>query len=294
MNFQKITIEDTPNYINHLNKCMQIVSEASPTIMIIGEDRNVRAYASGYCWQRVRRNTETIWLPPLGDWDISNWQEICTANIPPGTVFKYVPEYLMNIWAVQLAEHIDFQPTPDDDDYVYYVDRQDEAQGKDYRHIRSKRNNFINNNNYTIHELTPTVFPKLLELQDKFMQASQGTAKDNEELIYDNQFFRAMLKHWEELTNVQGIYVTIDDQFGGFFVWEELDKFNSMGLFCKTDSRYSNLSVFLYTEIYRILKESGLSIFNNMSDAGLPNLRYSKQCFNPLVKLKKYSVVWNG
>ena len=273
---------------------MQIISDSSPTIILSGCEINERAYQDGFCWQKGYRNNQEIWLPPLGDWDVNNWHQILTNNVPQGTLFNYVPEYLLNVWVTQVPKYIDFTYTRNDNDYIYYVDRQVTAGGKSYAEMRNNRNNFIKNHDFAVQPITAEMLPQLLATQDKFMQNSIRTARHNRELSAEDQAFRKALDWWNQIPSIHGIYVTINGEIAGFSIWEELDTVNAIGLFTKSDCAYKTLPTFLCTEVYSMLKNKGTSIINTMSDVGLENLRKSKARQNPLVMIRKYSVIWNG
>lgn len=294
LNFQKITITDTQHYVKHLGLCMQIISDSSPTIILSGCEIQQRAYQDGFCWQKGHRGPQEIWLPPIGDWDVNNWQQILIRNVPKGTIFNYVPEYLLNVWVTQVPKYIDFTYARNDSDYIYYVDRQVKAGGKAYAEMRNNRNSFIKHHDFAVQPITIDVVPQLLATQDKFMQNSIRTTRYNRELLAEDKAFRTALGLWDQIPYMQGIYVTINGQIAGFSIWEELDHMHAIGLFTKSDYTHKTLPTFLCTEVYSVLKAKGISIINTMSDVGLENLRKSKARQNPLVMIRKYSVIWNG
>lgn len=295
INFQDFDVTDNERYLDYLCRCIQIPSNASPMLTLAAKEKNnvQRAYVDNLCWQKFSFGDMEFWGVPLGDWDEIDWKKVFAAHVPKGTVFNFVPEYLLKIWQRELGEAIEIEEDRDFWDYILYLDRMESLSGKKLKGIRQGRNSFEKNYNYTIEEIKPEIFNELWRFQIGVEKDLQERV-DNVELAQDdNDNFLYALEHWDELKNLYGFVVRVKGKIVAYCLDEQIDETHSIAPFAKADYNFTGANQFAYWYDAKINLERGILTENIMDDVGEENLRFFKEHLSPLVMLKKYNVVYN-
>ena len=293
--FKTFDFDDNERYVDYLHRCIQIPSNASPLLLLANRDKNnvQRAYAENLCWQKFSADDMEIWGAPVGDWDEIDWKKVFKAHVPAGTIFNFVPEYLLKIWQRELGDAIEIDDDRDMWDYILYLDRMEKLEGKKFKRIRNAKNSFEKNYSYTIEDITPEIFNELWQFHvsaEKNLQSrvdSVDTAQD------DSDQFLFAIEHWNELKNLFGFVIRVDGKIVAYVLDEIIDETHSIGLFAKADYKFDGVNQFAYWYDAKISLERGLLTQNLMDDVGEENLRYFKEHLCPLVMLKKYIVTYN-
>ena len=293
--FKNFDFDDNERYMDHLSRCIQISSNASPLLLLAGREKNkiLRGYAEDLCWHKFSADDMEIWGPPVGDWDEIDWKKVFAKHVPAGTVFNFVPEYLLKIWQRELGDAIEIDEDRDMWDYILYLDRMEKLSGKKMKRIRNDRNSFEKNFNYTVEEITPKIFNELWLFHVGAEKNLQDRV-DNVELAKDDsdQFLFAM-EHWNELKNLFGFVIRVDGQIVAYSVDEIIDETHSIGLFAKGDYKFDGVNYFAYWYDAKVNLERGIVTENLMDDVGEENLRFFKEHLCPLVMLKKFIVTYS-
>ncbi len=295
INFQDFDVTDNERYLDYLCRCIQIPSNVSPTLTLAAKEKNnvQRAYVDNLCWQKFSFGDMEFWAVPLGDWDGIDWKKVFAAHVPKGTVFNFVPEYLIKIWQRELGEAIEVEENRDYWDYILYLDRMENLSGKKFKSIRNAKNAFEKKYNYTIEELKPEIFNELWQ----FHIGAENDLKervDNVEFAEDdNDNFLYALEHWDELKNLYGFVVRVDGKIVAYCLNEQIDETHSIAPFAKADYNFTGANQFAYWYEAKLNLERGILTENIMDDVGEENLRFFKEHLSPLVMLKKYNVVYN-
>lgn len=292
--FKDFGIEDNEHYLEYLKRCIQIPSNASPMLVLAAKEKYdvQRAYVDNLCWQKFSTGDIEFWGAPVGDWDEIDWKKVFAAHVPAGTVFNFVPEYLLNIWQREIGEAIEIEEDRDYWDYILYLDRMEKLEGKKLKSIRQGRNSFEKKYNYTIEELKPEIFDELRAFQIG-AEGNLQSRVDNVELAQDdNDNFLYALEHWDELKNLFGFVVRVDGQIVAYCLDEQIDETHSIAPFAKADYNFVGANQFAYWYDAKINLERGILTENIMDDVGEENLRFFKEHLYPLVMLKKYNVTY--
>ncbi len=293
--FKNFDFDDNERYMDHLSRCIQISSNASPLLLLAGREKNkiLRGYAEDLCWHKFSADDMEIWGPPVGDWDEIDWKKVFAKHVPAGTVFNFVPEYLLKIWQRELGDAIEIDEDRDMWDYILYLDRMEKLSGKKMKRIRNDRNSFEKNFNYTVEEITPKIFNELWLFHVGAEKNLQDRV-DNVELAKDDsdQFLFA-IEHWNELKNLFGFVIRVDGQIVAYSVDEIIDETHSIGLFAKGDYKFDGVNYFAYWYDAKVNLERGIVTENLMDDVGEENLRFFKEHLCPLVMLKKFIVTYS-
>ena len=293
--FKNFDFDDNERYMDYLSRCIQISSNASPLLLLAGREKNkiLRGYAEDLCWHKFSADDMEIWGPPVGDWDEIDWKKVFAKRVPAGTVFNFVPEYLLKIWQRELGDAIEIDEDRDMWDYILYLDHMEKLSGKKMKRIRNDRNSFEKNFNYTVEEITPKIFNDLWLFHVGAEKNLQDRV-DNVELAKDDsdQFLFA-IEHWNELKNLFGFVIRVDGQIVAYSVDEIIDETHSIGLFAKGDYKFDGVNYFAYWYDAKVNLERGIVTENLMDDVGEENLRFFKEHLCPLVMLKKFIVTYS-
>ena len=294
IDFQDFGFEDNERYSEYLKRCIQIPANASPMMVLAAKKKYVvrRAYVDNLCWQKFSVGDAEFWGAPVGDWDEINWQKVFAKNVPAGTVFDLVPEYLVKLWQRELGSAIEIKDDRDYWDYILYLDHMENLSGKKFKSIRNAKNSFEKKYNYEVEEITPKIFDELRAFQIGAEKDLQDRVENTEFAQNDNSDFLFALEHWDELKNLFGFVVRVDGQIVAYSIDELIDEAHSIGLFAKADYDFKGINQFVYWHDAKINQERGVLTQNIMDDVGEENLRYFKEHLNPLVMLKKFSVTY--
>ena len=293
--FKNFDFDDNERYLEYLHRCIQIPSNASPLTLLAGKDANniQRAYAENLCWHKFTVDDMDILGAPLGDWDEIDWKKVFKAHVPAGTVFNFVPEYLLKIWQRELGDTIEVDEDRDMWDYILYLERMENLSGKKLKSIRNARNSFEKNYNYTIEEITPKIFNELKAFHVGAEKNLQSRVENVELAQADGDAFLFAMENWDKFKNLLGFVIRVDGQIVAYCLDEIIDEAHSIGLFAKADYKFDGVNQFAYWYDAKISLERGLVTQNLMDDVGEENLRFFKEHLCPLVMLKKYVVTYS-
>ena len=292
--FKEFGFEDNKRYLEYLTRCIQIPSNASPMMVLAAREKyDVRRdYVDNLCWQKFSVGDTEFWGAPVGDWDEINWQKVFAQHVPAGTVFNLVPEYLLKIWQRELGAAIELEEDRDYWDYILYLERMKNLEGKKLKSFRNAINSFEKNYDYTVEEITPKIFDELRAFQTGAEENLKSRA-DNVDFVQDDdsQFLFA-LEHWDELKNLFGFVVRVDGKIIAYCLDEQIDETHSIAPFAKADYNFKGANQFAYWYDAKINLERGILTQNLMDDVGEENLRFFKEHLCPLVMLKKFVVTY--
>jgi len=294
IDFQDFDYTDNERYLNYLSRCIQIPSNASPMMVLAAKEKHdvKRAYVDNLCWQKFSMGDIDIWAAPAGDWDEIDWKKVFAAHVPKGTIFNFVPEYLLKIWQREFGASIEIEEDRDYWDYILYIDRMENLSGKKLKSFRNAKNAFEKKYNYEVEEITPKIFDELRAFQAKSEEDLQERVDNVEFAQDDNDNFLYALEHWDELKNLFGFVIRVDGQIVAYSLDEQIDETHSIAPFAKSDYNFTGVNQFAYWYDAKINLERGILTENIMDDVGEENLRFFKEHLYPLVMLKKYNVTY--
>ncbi len=294
--FKDFGMEDNVRYLEYLKRCIQIPSNASPMMVLAAKEKYDvrRAYVDNLCWHKFSIGDTEFFGAPVGDWDEINWQKVFAEHVPAGTVFNLVPEYLLKIWQRELGSAIEIEEDRDYWDYILYLDRMKNLEGKKLKSIRQGRNSFEKKYNYTVEEISPKIFDELRAFQSGAEENLQSRAENIDFAQDDDSNFLFALEHWNELKNLYGFVVRVEGKIVAYCLDEQIDETHSISPFAKADYNFVGANQFAYWYDAKINLERGILTQNIMDDVGEENLRFFKEHLYPLVMLKKFVVTYTG
>lgn len=294
IDFQNFDITDNERYKKYLSLCIQIPSNLSPFFVVSSRDefKFRRGYADNLCWHEFIWDGVKYWAPPAGDWDEINWHNVFAAHVPARTIFYSVPEYLVNLWQRELGLSIEVEENRDEWDYILHLDRMEKLSGSKLETFRQERDAFEKNYDYTVEEITPEIFDEMREFQTATEENLQQRVEKLEIAKSKNEQFYFALEHWDELKNLFGFVVRVDGKIVAYSIDEQIDEAHSVGLFAKANYDFKGINQFNFWYDAKINLERGILTENIMDDVGEEHLRFFKEHLNPLVMLKKFTVVY--
>lgn len=285
--FRDFSFDENYRYLNFLKMCIQIPSILSPQALFSYKEQFQfqRGYAADLCWHKGIVDGAEYWIAPVGDWDEINWGKVFLENVPAGTVFIYVPEYLANLWQRQLGAAVELEEDRDNWDYILYLDKMEKLKGQDLNSVRLGRDSFEKNYSYEIEEITPKIFDELREFQ--------AYVEEIDDAADDSKSFNFALEHWDDFKDLFGFVVRVEGKIVAYALNEQIDETYSIELFSRSNYKYKGVNQFVYWYDAKMNLERGILTQNIMADIGEENLRFFKENLSPLVMLKKFIVKYN-
>ena len=303
--FKGFDFDDTARYSEYLGKSIQIPSDLSPLKIfalrvITEEDDNMdilRGYEADLCWHKVLVGDSEYWAAPMGDWDAVDWRDVFEKNVPAGTTFRLVPEYLANLWKKKLGGAVTITEDRDSWDYILSMDRLKDPESGTLELFRRYRNVFQENYEYTIEEFSPDVFDELREFQTETEEDIESSISDSEAANFFENGLLFVLDSWdafpEAFKSLYGFLIKVDDECVAYVINERIDASNVIGTFYGAKSEYEGINEFAYWLDAKRNSERGILTVNIMNDIGEPHLRDFKENLSPLVMLRKYTVTYD-
>ena len=303
--FTGFDFDDTARYSEYLGKCIQIPSDLSPlkifALRVITEENDnmdiLRGYEADLCWHKVLFGDSEYWAAPMGDWDAVDWRDVFEKNVPAGTTFRLVPEYLANLWKKKLGGAVTITEDRDSWDYILSMDRLKDPESGTLEQFRRYRNVFQENYEYTIEEFSPDVFDELREFQTETEEDIENRISDSEAANFFENGLLFVLDSWdafpEAFKSLYGFLIKVDDECVAYVINERIDASNVIGTFYGAKSEYEGINEFAYWLDAKRNSERGILTVNIMNDIGEPHLRDFKENLSPLVMLRKYTVTYD-
>lgn len=187
------SIEENDKYLEKLNQCHQIISDLGGMV-ILGYGYK-QFYSDDLYWHRDVSDGK--WLPPAGDWDNVDWLEVMDRNVPDGTRFACVPEYLLKLWQECIPDRIEITESRDQWDYILYTDRIDKMKGGKLKKFRQDVNRFQKNYpEALVIPLKEEDIPELLAFHEEAEKELLERVENADEAKKEDEAIRRILKYW--------------------------------------------------------------------------------------------------
>lgn len=199
----------------------------------------------------------------------------------PETVIKADPTLFKNF---EVIEDID------NHDYIISIPKIKEMKGKHYLTKRRLVRIFKQNNPYwNVRKLdlsSPQTQQDILNLFSVWEQEKHKSHSDTEhELIAIRRLLRDA-----HMLDLLGFGVFVTEKLCAFAISQPVHNGHMVGLFSKSNPTYKGIGEVLHYHFSQYLHDLGYKYHNFAQDLGFPNLRRSKELWQPIKKLKKYIV----
>jgi hypothetical protein len=187
---------------------------------------------------------------------------------------------------IELGYDISHEEDRDASEYIYSVESMSSFSGKALHSKRNHFNNFVRYNQYTIKHIEDSK-EECLALALKWYEESD----QSDTLRHELTGIRSLLEH-QEIFNVVGISVFVDDVCQGFSLLEVLNEKVILNHIEKADRRISGLYAFIARTSMEYFG-SGIKYTNREQDMGIPGLRKSKESYMPEFLEEKFVVTFH-
>ena len=295
MEFRKPSSDEYQEYTRNYRQCMQLCAESSFLALWSYEEETQleRAYSHDLYWHRANWRDRRLWMPPIGEWDRQDWEDVLTEVAPPGTLFGFVPEILANRWWNSFPDRLAIEEMRDEWDYIYHVDQQVILEGQAFSSMRHSCRKFMTSYPYEYSDISAEDIPTIIAFQHQWMKWNEEAGKFNDELLAEHRTVLKVLEHWPELHDVRGAKLTVNGAIVSYIIVEELDDYIISGHILKGNYNFKGV----YQAMQHLLYKNRLaqySILNAWGDGGCDGLRQAKLNLNPIGYIKKYLVTWKG
>ncbi len=289
MKFEAITLDKQEIYLEYLKKSGFEASDYS-FINLWGWKNEYSlswAFTDKLVWIKQSVPCETCWAP-VGDWGNIKWGSVLNKYFPEGSKFIRVPETLKNIWSSIPGPKFEFKDIRDHWDYLYSVKELIDLKGKPFHKKKNLLNQFKKKYNYRFEPLTISNIPEALAMQEDW--CALRDCESEKTLLSEHNVIARVLDRWNELENIFGGALYVEDEMVAFTVAEKMNEDTMVIHFEKGLVEFKGI----YQAINRIFlsHKSNFKTVNREQDLGDPGLRKAKLSYNPTGYVKKYQAVF--
>lgn len=256
----------------------------------------------------------------LYSWNTDGSAEICLLN---GNLVVKLPDYITNnpilslIGEDRISESLDIltkQPheikllpefviknleskhgslaaihDPDNDDYIYDLDKVSNLAGADFKKKRNKLNAFMQlyGDKLSFQETQYHSPDKIDRLKICFEEWAANREKESDDTDNERLAIERLLSQSQFLT-LKCYEAWIGETMVGFSINELLPNSYSICHFQKALLNHINVEIYINVMVARALINEGCVLVNWEQDLGIAGLKQSKESYKPLKKLKKY------
>ena len=202
-----------------------------------------------------------------------------------------VPEVVVS--AIQDPSRYHIAEDRDNFDYIYSLRHLSELAGGEYKKKRNKVNVFVKDHeNFELAVQTKTRLDQQTIDDLKALDRHWATLNDRDEgdILAERKALDRLLDNFSEFNAVL-VEVRVDRELKAFSINEVIDDNYILCHFEKAlRVHHENIYAFLAAEVAKELKYTGCRWVNWEQDLGLPGLRRSKESYQPVRMLKKYTI----
>jgi uncharacterized protein len=206
--------------------------------------------------------------------------------------YCFVPETFIANDLVELEKFFTILEQPEFEDYIYLAEDLAKLKGNKYAKQRNLihqfRKAYINGGRVRIETINKTNITECIEFLFEWCEQRSCDLDNDESLTCEKDATVNALTDLDIMES-KGILIRVDNEVKAFGISSYLTKDMGVLNFEKADSKIKGLYQFLDNECaLRLFK--GFKYVNKESDMNLPNLAQSKNSYNPVMKLKSYSL----
>ncbi|MFH0802868.1 MAG: phosphatidylglycerol lysyltransferase domain-containing protein [bacterium] len=227
-------------------------------------------------------------LPPQGVSNPLEAVEACFGFLRAGKktpVLERVGEDLL-LQAPVIRERFEVLEDQDNDDYVYEVQQLVDLKGKKFHDKRNRLNQFRKNYAYRYLPLTQELVEACLTFEHEWCE--EKNCDEDEGLYHEKCAVLEMLRNFENLSAGGGL-IEIDGVVVALTLGEVL---NEDTFVIHVEKAKGSLEGIYQAIHWEFLRREAIScrFVNREQDLGIEGLRRSKESYNPVRKIKKYTL----
>jgi len=287
--FRPVSLADQTAYRVYLANCPEVTSDYSFTNLwswapVFGLEW---AWSDSLVWIRQNRPKPLLWAP-VGDWRQQDWAAWKAAVPHFFQNFTRIPETLRGIWQSEFGDRMRSDTDGGLWDYLYDAKELRELRGNRFHKKKNLLNQFKKNYAYTYVDMNPEMADRAMALQDDW--CNWRICESSNQLISENEAIMKTLMNWEDLQDVIGGCIFVNDLIVAYTIGEKVTPDTLLIHFEKGCPEYKGA----YQAINQLFLEhqAGQAIqwVNREHDLGDEGLRKAKRSYHPVAYLKKYHV----
>ena len=287
--FEPINLDKQKEYSEHFAGCSQKASDYSfVNLWGWAEEYGLHwAWSDKLVWIKQTIPEELYWAP-VGLWEGVDWKRCFDEYFNSKTVFKRIPEDLIQLWRDSFQHLITIEESRGHWDYLYYVPELIELKGKRFHKKKNLLNQFKKKYDFEYVSFGSDMIDQAMEMQDDW--CTWRDCESSDALSAENRAIPRILRSWRKVQGLTGGAILVDQKMVAYTIAESLPKDTLVIHFEKGNHEYKGV----YQAINQMfLEHSGknFKIVNREQDLGDEGLRKAKLSYNPIDFLKKYRVV---
>ncbi len=185
-------------------------------------------------------------------------------------------------------------------DYIFSIKNIASYEGSFFQRHRNKVRRFEKKHKFEVLSLSlsnPINQKLLLDLVEYWVDQKKTQKNNTEDYLHTQDLENELIAFKKLLTTPLALLdslvccaLFIDGNLSGFIINEKISDEYCLAHFGKADTKYDGIYHFLMHKNAKPFLDLGINYLNHEQDLGLPNLRFSKEGYNPVHFLKKYIV----
>jgi len=294
LEFTPIQLDRRPAYINRLASCPVAPSDLSFINLWAWAD----VYGLEWAW-----DSESVWIrqtgpevcywPPAGPWHRMDWNALLKRHIDRPCRFVRMPEQLVAIWQQQgLPPGSTIEETRKHWDYIYPFDALLELKGRKLHKKKNLLNQFKKAYDYRYEPLSDQSIYMASKMQQNW--CVWRDCESSEMLAAENRAIERVFNHWEQLADIIGGCVFVDQEIIAYTLAEPLSTDTLLIHFEKADPEYKGSYQAVQQLFLSSLNHPYIHV-NREQDLGDPGLRKAKLSYDPIAFVRKFRIdISNG
>ena len=288
LQYDQIQLEKQQDYLTLLSKCPQKSSDYSFSNLFgwAGEYDLTWAWQDELVWIRQSKPVQQCWAP-IGPWETVDWADVFDRKCEKGLGITRVPEKLADMWRSTVGDRIEIEEERDNWDYLYSISELVELRGNRFHKKKNLVNQFKKKYNFTYEPLGPDMIDPAMAMQADW--CNWRDCESSDVLSAENRSVHKILANWEELTDLIGGVLMVDDMIVAYTIAEKLSSDTVVIHYEKGCPDFKGVYQAI-NQMFLEHLEGDFQWVNREQDLGEEGLRKAKLSYNPVGFLKKYRV----
>jgi hypothetical protein len=288
LQYDQIQLEKEQDYLALLAKCPQKSSDYSfSNLFGWAEEYDLTwAWQDELVWIRQSKPVQQCWAP-IGPWETVDWADVFDHKCEKGLGITRVPEKLADMWRSTVGDRIEIEEERDNWDYLYSISELVELRGNRFHKKKNLVNQFKKKYNFTYEPLGPDMIDPAMAMQADW--CNWRDCESSDVLSAENRSVHKILANWEELTDLIGGVLMVDDMIVAYTIAEKLSSDTVVIHYEKGCPDFKGVYQAI-NQMFLEHLEGDFQWVNREQDLGEEGLRKAKLSYNPVGFLKKYRV----
>ena len=288
LQYDQIQLDKQQDYLTLLSKCPQKSSDYSfSNLFGWAEEYDLTwAWQDELVWIRQSKPVQQCWAP-IGPWESVDWADIFEHKCEKGLGITRVPEKLADMWRSTVGDRIEIEEERDNWDYLYSISELIELRGNRFHKKKNLVNQFKKKYNFTYEPLGPDMIDPAMAMQADW--CNWRDCESSDVLSAENRSVHKILANWEELADLIGGVLMVEDMIVAYTIAEKLSSDTIVIHYEKGCPDFKGVYQAI-NQMFLEHLEGDFQWVNREQDLGEEGLRKAKLSYNPVGFLKKYRV----